>query len=45
MEKEPIDPRNDRPLNEIKLYSVTIHANPIAENEQVWNFIIRNIAF
>lgn len=34
MEKEPVD-SNDKPLNEIILYSVTIHANPIAENEQI----------
>jgi peptidyl-prolyl cis-trans isomerase-like 3 len=34
MEKEPCD-SNDKPLNEIKVYSVTIHANPIAEKEQI----------
>ena len=34
MEREPVD-ANDKPLNEIKIYSVTIHANPIAENEQI----------
>jgi peptidyl-prolyl cis-trans isomerase-like 3 len=32
MEREPVDNR-DRPLNEIKIHSVIIHANPIAENE------------
>ena len=32
MEKEPTD-KNDKPLNEIKINNVTIHANPIAENE------------
>ena len=34
MEKEPTD-GNDKPLNDIVLYNVTIHANPIAENEQI----------
>ena len=34
MEREPVD-ANDKPLNEIKIYSITIHANPIAENEQI----------
>ena len=34
MEKEPVD-SGDKPLNDIILYSVTIHANPIAENEQI----------
>jgi len=34
MEREPVDAK-DRPLNEIKLYSVIIHANPIAEKEQI----------
>ncbi|EAR87628.1 peptidyl-prolyl cis-trans isomerase, cyclophilin-type protein (macronuclear) [Tetrahymena thermophila SB210] len=33
MEKEPID-ANDRPLNEIKINKVTIHANPIADFEE-----------
>jgi len=32
MEREPVD-NSFRPLNEIKLYSTTIHANPIAEKE------------
>ena len=35
IEKEPNDAK-DRPLNEVKIYTVTIHANPIAENEQAW---------
>lgn len=34
MEKEPVDAK-DRPLNEIVLHSITIHANPIAEKEQL----------
>lgn len=34
MEREIADP-NDKPLNDIKVYSVTIHANPIAELEQL----------
>lgn len=34
MEREPVD-SNDLPLNEIKIHSVTIHANPIADNEQL----------
>ena len=34
MEREPVD-GNDRPLNEIKIHKITIHANPIAENEQI----------
>lgn len=34
MEREPVDP-NDKPLNEIKIHKVTIHSNPIAENEQL----------
>ena len=34
MEREPVDTK-DRPLNEIKLYSVIIHANPIADKEQI----------
>ncbi len=32
MEKEPVDAA-DRPLNEIKIHKITIHANPIAEIE------------
>lgn len=32
MEREPVDTKN-RPLNEVKIYSSIIHANPIAENE------------
>lgn len=35
MEREPVD-GNDRPLNEIKIHKITIHANPVAENEQIW---------
>ena len=35
MEREPVDDVSEKPLNEIKIYSVTIHANPIAENEQL----------
>lgn len=31
MEREPVD-KEDRPLNDIKIHYVTIHANPIAEN-------------
>ena len=34
MEREPTD-NNDKPLNEIKVHRVLIHANPIAENEQI----------
>jgi len=34
MEREPVDAK-DKPLNEIKLYSVIVHANPIAEKEQI----------
>jgi peptidyl-prolyl cis-trans isomerase-like 3 len=30
MEKAPVDAKN-RPLKEIKIESITIHANPIAE--------------
>ncbi|KAL4434993.1 hypothetical protein ABPG74_017749 [Tetrahymena malaccensis] len=33
MEKEPVD-ANDKPLNEIKINKVTIHANPIADQEE-----------
>lgn len=33
MEKEPVDAAN-KPLNEIKINKVTIHANPIADMEQ-----------
>ena len=29
MEREPVD-ANDRPLNDIKIHKITIHANPIA---------------
>jgi len=32
IEKEPVDAK-DRPLNDITIYTITIHANPIAENE------------
>jgi len=32
MERETNDDK-DKPLNEITLYKVTIHANPIAEKE------------
>lgn len=32
MEREPVDTK-DKPLNEIKLYSVIVHANPIADRE------------
>lgn len=35
MEREPVD-GNDRPLNDIKIHRIIMHANPIAENEQVW---------
>lgn len=35
MEKEPVDSA-DKPLNEIKIHKVTIHANPIADIEQEW---------
>lgn len=31
MEREPVDAA-DRPLNDIKIHKITIHANPIAEN-------------
>lgn len=31
MEREPVD-GSDKPLNDIKIHKVTIHANPIAEN-------------
>jgi peptidyl-prolyl cis-trans isomerase-like 3 len=34
MEREPVD-ASDKPLNEIIIYKVSIHANPIAENEQM----------
>ena len=34
IEKEPVDAK-DRPLNDITIYTITIHANPIAENEQM----------
>jgi peptidyl-prolyl cis-trans isomerase-like 3 len=34
MEREPVD-GNDRPLNDIKIHRIIMHANPIAENEQV----------
>jgi hypothetical protein len=32
MEKEPVDGAN-KPLNEIKINKITIHSNPIAEDE------------
>ena len=31
MEREPVD-GNDKPLNDIKIHSIKIHANPIADN-------------
>ena len=31
MEKQPVKEKNFRPLNEFKIRTVTIHANPIAE--------------
>ena len=42
MERETNDEK-DRPLNEIKLYKVEIHANPIAEKEQLWSCEIISI--
>lgn len=30
MEKVPVDPANDRPKQELRINSVTIHANPLA---------------
>ena len=35
MEKEPID-SNDKPLNDIIIYKIKIHCNPIAINECLW---------
>ena len=32
MEKEPVDSK-DKPLNDITVYKITIHANPIADKE------------
>ena len=32
MEKEPVG-KNNKPIYEIKIYSVSIHSNPIAERE------------
>eukprot|EP00828_Plagiopyla_frontata_P019419 TRINITY_DN24810_c0_g1_i1.p1 TRINITY_DN24810_c0_g1~~TRINITY_DN24810_c0_g1_i1.p1 ORF type:complete len:166 (-),score=28.62 TRINITY_DN24810_c0_g1_i1:180-677(-) len=32
MEKEPVDPK-DKPLNDITIYKITIHSNPIADKE------------
>ncbi len=32
IEKEPVG-KNNKPINEVKITSVTIHANPIAEGE------------
>lgn len=37
MEKEKVG-KNNRPINEIKINSVTIHCNPIADNECNINF-------
>lgn len=37
MEVEPIGDKH-KPLNDIKIENITIHANPIAENEG-WTFI------
>ena len=34
IEREPVGKKN-RPLNEIKILSVIIHANPIADTEQL----------
>ncbi len=31
MEQQPINQASDKPLNEIKIHAVVIHANPIAE--------------
>lgn len=30
LEKVPVNPKNFKPLNDIKINSITIHANPIA---------------
>nr|CAI5869553.1 unnamed protein product [Callosobruchus analis] len=30
LEKVPVNPKNFRPVNDIRINSVTIHANPIA---------------
>jgi peptidyl-prolyl cis-trans isomerase-like 3 len=35
MEQEPINESNDKPLNEIKIFKIIIHANPVAELEQI----------
>ena len=31
LEKQPVQEKTYRPLNEVRLQSVTIHANPVAE--------------
>lgn len=36
MEKIPVGP-NNRPLQSIRINSVTIHSNPIAEADSSWN--------
>jgi peptidyl-prolyl cis-trans isomerase-like 3 len=36
MEKEPVG-KNNKPINPIKINSVTIHSNPIAEREYIYN--------
>lgn len=36
MEKEPVG-KNNKPINDIKINSVTIHSNPIAEKEYNYN--------
>ena len=41
MEAETVD-ANYKPLNDIKIYSTTIHANPIAEKEQFWVYFFNN---
>lgn len=35
MEKE-VNDNEDKPLNDIVLYKIIIHCNPIALNETVW---------
>lgn len=35
MEREPVDTQ-DKPLNDIILYDVKVHANPIADLEKIW---------
>lgn len=30
LEKVPVNPKNYKPLNDIRINSVTIHANPLA---------------